>query len=244
MRFVCISDVHGQYDKMMSALQDANFNQSSDCLVSLGDLFDRGPQSKEILEYVMSLPNKILLWGNHDSRLKEIIDLEISNWADYFNGVEETFNSFLGYKEQLLSDGARALKQQPIYELLCKYFQECHYAAEFSDFIATHAWLPNALDWRTASKKAWEHSLWTNVEEKIREKDFTNDKNLIVGHWHAFRVAQLYRGVSDFSNIDFNVFIANEEKDIIFIDGCSNYTYGGKVNTFVFEDNFENITLY
>ena len=58
--------------------------------------------------------------------------------------------------------------------------------------------------------------MWTNVEEKIREKDFTNDKNLIVGHWHAFRVAQLYRGVADYSNIDFNVFIANEDKDIIF----------------------------
>lgn len=58
---------------MMEALNDAGFNKETDTLVSVGDPFDRGPSSKEVLEYLMSCPHRILIWGNHDARLYQLM---------------------------------------------------------------------------------------------------------------------------------------------------------------------------
>ena len=73
MKYFFMSDVHGEYSKMIAALNEAGFDKEKDVLVSLGDLFDRGSNSLEVLEYVMSCPNRILIWGNHDLRLKELM---------------------------------------------------------------------------------------------------------------------------------------------------------------------------
>ena len=57
MRYVIVSDIHGQYDKLIEALNKVNFDKEKDTLISNGDAFDRGNQNKQVLEFVMSLPN-------------------------------------------------------------------------------------------------------------------------------------------------------------------------------------------
>ena len=96
MRYFFISDVHGNYEKMVAALEANHFNKEKDTLVSVGDPFDRGSKSKEVLEYIMSCPNRILLWGNHDRRLYLLLNCSgySYNYYDYQNGVLETLISF------------------------------------------------------------------------------------------------------------------------------------------------------
>ena len=55
MKYFVVSDVHSFYTKMKEALGRAGFDETNPnhTLRSCGDLFDRGKESKETLEYVM-----------------------------------------------------------------------------------------------------------------------------------------------------------------------------------------------
>ena len=74
MKFFVFSDCHGYFNELKSALDEAGFdpNNESHWLVGCGDYFDRGRQPQEIVEYLMSIKNKTLVKGNHESLLQEI----------------------------------------------------------------------------------------------------------------------------------------------------------------------------
>ena len=81
------------------------------------------------------------------------------------------------------------------------------------------------------------------------------DKDMIVGHWHAWIIAYLF-GNSVVETDESGAIVKNPTIDcssyahsfgnnppvnIIFIDGYSNYEKGGCVNTFVYESDAEPI---
>ena len=215
MRYVFVSDIHGKFEKLLNALDKVNFNRDADTLVSLGDPFDRGAHNLEVLQFLMELPHKILIWGNHDLRLYDLVhDIDAENQYDYHNGVLETMQSFTGIKKvSSISMGLFYLRDfphlKPVGELLEKYFQECIYAAEWSDLIAVHGWIPHhqkkhvvpvdkmnyywdyrywfMSDWRDANVLSWWHATWADTEKLVKNELFP-DKKLIVGHWHAWRL--------------------------------------------------------
>ena len=275
MRYVFISDVHGQFDKMMIALDKANFNPETDTLVTLGDLFDRGDNSKEVLEYVMSLPNYIPIWGNHDYRLRQLI-LGFDQVQDYdkSNGITYTLKSFCNMdKIPSIYLGIQILKSdnsyRDTYNKLWDYFDKCGWAIEFPDLIGVHAWLPFHTaygttlkdnryylnkEWRTSKNNNWDEAVWANTKNMLMHYCYP-DKDMIVGHWHAWRIAYMFG--SSVVETDENgkivknpiincssyirAFGNNPTVNIIFIDGCSNYEKGGCVNAFVYESDAEPI---
>ena len=101
MRYVFVSDIHGNYDKLIDALEKAQFNILEDTLVNVGDSFDRGTQSLEVLDFLLELPQKILLWGNHDLYFFEALYFNRDfTENDVFNGVGATLSSFLGFPQK------------------------------------------------------------------------------------------------------------------------------------------------
>lgn len=54
-RILAVGDIHGMYQKLLSLMDQVQFNPAEDLLVFLGDYIDRGPQSLECLDYVMDL---------------------------------------------------------------------------------------------------------------------------------------------------------------------------------------------
>ena len=61
-----MSDIHGCYDELIKMLEIIDFS-SDDSLIIAGDSMDRGPRSFEVLEWMLNVPdNVILLKGNHD----------------------------------------------------------------------------------------------------------------------------------------------------------------------------------
>lgn len=267
MRYFCISDVHGCYDKMIEALEDAGFIKEQDTLISIGDLFDRGDKSKEVLEYVMSCPHRILCMGNHDLRLMQLIlDPFQYNECDHSNGVPATLLSLIGAKKCMdenigIWDGLRMLKDN---ELLKQYFHECIAAVEFSNLIITHGWLPvNKLswnryepylhflpeggqgDWHTARGFDWEEAVWAHTEKMIENKLYPQGKVMLIGHWHAWRLAEKFgehrqtdkHKKDQYINCDSFEYMYHGEKKFIAIDGCSNWPWGGKVNVYQFESD-------
>ena len=70
-----IADLHGRYDLlelgMRTIVHDTSFFHSGDSIVTLGDYVDRGPQSRQIIEYLMAMQRDlgsrlICLKGNHE----------------------------------------------------------------------------------------------------------------------------------------------------------------------------------
>lgn len=47
-----VGDVHGCFDRLRAAMCQANFNEATDRLFSVGDLVDRGPSSHEAVEWL------------------------------------------------------------------------------------------------------------------------------------------------------------------------------------------------
>ena len=98
--FVC-SDIHGFYDEWMSSLDKAGFVKNNDdhVLIILGDIFDRGSKPWEIYKYIISLPNErvILVKGNHEHLLLDLVKRKIPLDIDYHNGTYQTLVDLLGF---------------------------------------------------------------------------------------------------------------------------------------------------
>lgn len=236
MRYIFISDVHGMYYKMLNALDDVKFDKTKDTLVCLGDIFDRGPHSKEILEFIMDLPHKILVWGNHDRRLWKLIVKGYAPYSnDWHNGVQLTLDSFCGDINQAPCNGIKAMQDKIIqlktddrlkntYNLLLEYFDSCVWGVEFSDLIGVHAWVPNIIqeywfdfyqysdNWRDADDGQWELAIWHNPLEMLSKKEHMQiGKKLIVGHIWSWRPAQKYgMRIVKWKNNDYHIIAPDE----------------------------------
>ncbi len=75
-RTIAISDIHGCFLTLEKLLQTIAY-QPEDHLVILGDLIDRGPRSKEVLDLFLSIKAKgqslTLLRGNHEVMLLDAL---------------------------------------------------------------------------------------------------------------------------------------------------------------------------
>jgi len=93
-RFV-IGDVHGQYDGLMLLLDEIN-PQFDDQLFFLGDLIDRGPQSAEVVTWVMQSGHACLK-GNHEQMCLEAHNASEASmlWQGWIiNGGSRTLDSY------------------------------------------------------------------------------------------------------------------------------------------------------
>ncbi len=65
-RIICIGDVHGSLEELEELLKVCNYT-STDRLIFLGDLVDRGPDSLGVLNLVKALKAEVVC-GNHDEK--------------------------------------------------------------------------------------------------------------------------------------------------------------------------------
>ena len=255
MRYFFVSDIHGTYDKLIAALTAVGFDMQRDTLVSVGDAFDRGNQNKKVLEFLLSCPHRILLWGNHDRRLYEIALGQSIAEYDISNGTTKTVRELA---HDLVKDEDKgnlwackdALKNcKPLWQ----YFRECHFALEFPDLIATHAWLPTCADdnggvklyprWREVHTFAWDNAVWEQTAKIFKNDAVYPEKPLLVGHWWAWDIAEhcgvnrTARVLKKNAHIDCSTFVYQDK--LICIDGCSNYENGGCINVYVYESDVE-----
>jgi serine/threonine protein phosphatase 1 len=100
-RTVVVGDIHG-CSAALAALVRAIDPTAQDTLVFLGDYLDRGPHSREVVEYVMSLPSRtkakvVCLRGNHEDAWLRVCQL---GWDEFVlppgNGCFAAYRSFIG----------------------------------------------------------------------------------------------------------------------------------------------------
>ena len=95
MSTFAIGDIQGCYKEFRKLLSEINFNTKKDTLWLTGDLVNKGPQSLDVIKYVMDLNDKaITVLGNHDFYL-------IASYfkADSWPNNANLFNDILSHKD-------------------------------------------------------------------------------------------------------------------------------------------------
>ena len=71
MKYYVVSDIHGYYTYLEQALKNAGFfDEKEPCkLIVCGDLLDRGPEAKALVDFMIRLLEEdklVYILGNHE----------------------------------------------------------------------------------------------------------------------------------------------------------------------------------
>jgi serine/threonine protein phosphatase 1 len=67
MRTIVVGDIHGCYEELRQLIAKAEIRED-DCLISLGDIVDRGVDSVKVYDFLKNRPNTIVIMGNHERK--------------------------------------------------------------------------------------------------------------------------------------------------------------------------------
>jgi len=149
-----VGDIHGRLDLLESLLGlielDARASSYADrrTLVFLGDYVDRGPNSRGVVEgLITGLPQGFdthFLKGNHEAILLDFLDdaRRLDHWL--MNGGEETMRSYGVDTERLAQLGAppetwRMAFAEALPEAHLRFFRELQLSVSFGDYLFVHA---------------------------------------------------------------------------------------------------------
>ena len=192
-RLFVVSDIHGHYQQLKKALREAGFDpeNESHLFVSCGDLFDRGPENRKVYQFVRRLKHKILIRGNHDERLLELLDSGKVGMYDMSNGTLKTVEEFFGSSEVDEAGRLQLPKGGKMAGNLRRFIGSMTDYLETENYIFTHGFLPLEKDsnvyvirsdWRTADADAWHEARWLQWNLLYSTPARVPGKTIVCGH--------------------------------------------------------------
>lgn len=245
MKFFVCSDIHGFYTLWMDALNEAGYdvNNPDHCLIVCGDLMDRGDEAIECLKFVNSIPagRKVLIRGNHEDLLKDVIKRHHFLGHDFHNGTDKTFAQIYCDMHHRGADEGQILESDFVEEVsknkdLNEYLDSLINYFETKKYVFVHGWIPYpsraSSDWREGK---WDSAVWENGMELWNQGYKLKNKTICCGHYHAsWGHHWLHQTCSEFGeDAIFDPFI---DDGIIAVDACTAWSY--KVNVVVLEDDY------
>lgn len=245
--FIC-SDIHGFYSILRQELKKKRFSlkNPNHILVICGDLFDRGDEAIELLNFIYDLYKQnrlIFVKGNHETCFQKCLN-SLLNYEDIPNyhmhnktlntiaqlcGLDEYFLLLKFYTKNQLKNNANIKK---VLELIkhTVYYYEIN-----NKYLLVHGSIPrdNIKDISKVTKKDWEAAMWFNGIEDWHNGIRYKDKTIICGHFHTSFGHYNYHhiGNGEFSNACFDIF---KDKQIIALDACT--VHSKKINILVISE--------
>lgn len=126
-----IGDIHGHYDLLVALeeaiVADARARGVAPLIVVLGDVVDRGPDSRKVIEHLLTPPRgdveRVTLSGNHEATMAEFLRLPAYSHDWLLYGGVETLRS---YGIDAGSWSATRPKRQDIAEQLVRLVPQEH----------------------------------------------------------------------------------------------------------------------
>ena len=177
--FYIIGDIHGYYSRL-AALYDTLISviQKTDTIIFLGDYIDRGPQSYEVVDFLIQVARvdaftSVFLKGNHEDMLLKYLGGEDHGGAYMMNGGDATIRSYTR------RGGGFVLPESHL-----DFFNGLELYYEGDDFIAVHAGLnPEAVCLEAQEEF---DLLW--IREDFYRADRRWEKTVIFGHTPAMAI--------------------------------------------------------
>lgn len=190
-----VSDIHGHYTLLKAALDKAGFDKDNPghLLICCGDYFDRGDENMEVLKFFERLKHKVLLRGNHEDMLQNLLQTGKLQRHHYINGTISTLRNIFGkYSIDTENDNIDFSGKTSITKRLCEFIEETVDYYETEKYVFVHGWMPeNALTpeaRKKAGQEAWEKARWVRWNEQYVGLRPLEDKILVCGHvptWYA-----------------------------------------------------------
>lgn len=261
-KFFCFTDIHGYFDKFYKALLETGYDENNQdhWLIGCGDYFDRGRQPVKVLNFLNNRKRCILVKGNHETMLKEMIERGYPKDYDTSNGSTQTiidiFKSSPYYKDYRDADpyekfhmGCKRAKFTilPFIDKMINFF-------ETENYIFVHGWIPvdemyvigsndveyrynpNWRDFQFEKPSKWEEARWHNGMAMYQKGIIEPNKTICCGHWHCSYGHAQDKGNSSLEFGKEANFSPWCKKGIIAFDACT--AYSKKVNILVIEDEF------
>lgn len=182
-RILAVGDIHGMYDKLISLMDQVQFDPSEDLLVFLGDYIDRGPRSLDCLDYVMDLQQRypervVCLKGNHESMCSnyycfdglkcinpdEVTDVQAGFlWERQSNGGKDTMKQFATLADDELQKRLNWMRKLP----------KCH---RVGNYFFCHA---GVYPYYSVDEQSEKELLWIRQEFFFR---YDGKETIVVGH--------------------------------------------------------------
>lgn len=188
-----VSDLHGHYTLLKELLDQAGFDNNNEdhLFICCGDLFDRGSENIAVFDFVSGLKNKVLICGNHDERLAEIIKCKRFDVFDIRNGLLTTLEEFFG-PDSIGEYGDLILPENEKYsEALLDLISGMSNYYETKNHVFVHGWLPTQVgvnppclleDWRNANAVAWRSSRFLEWISLYKTPAMLPGKTIVCGH--------------------------------------------------------------
>jgi serine/threonine protein phosphatase 1 len=171
-RIFAFGDIHGCFNKLCTLIDMVDINSKQDIVIFIGDYIDRGKESYEVVEYLISLKslykNIIFLKGNHESLLLDY--LEGRNVKTFLeNGGRQTLESYMIRN----FDG----DDDPIPPNHMEFFSSLKLYHETEEFIFVHAGLKDnvALEDQVEADMLW-------IRKPFINSDFDFGRRVVFGH--------------------------------------------------------------
>lgn len=227
-RYFFVSDIHSYYSQLIAALEAVGFEPMNEkhVLVVLGDVFDRGRQSWRTYQFLKHLPNKILVRGNHEDLLIDMVKRGFVHQAcDIKNGTADTClqlateDVLTTYVMDNFRETATMFTDPRVIEVCQWINEEFVDFIEFSDLIGVHAGIPLHKD---------DYVGWPKVRWCDPYIDRDVGKWRITGHWFA---AHHWKrdGIPWMQDQTY----ISKSRRLIGIDSC--VMLSGRINVFVYE---------
>ena len=258
-----VSDIHGDYDALTNGLREAKYdeNNESHLLIVIGDLFDRGTQSKEVYEYLRRLTDEgkaIVTRGNHDLMFQDYLEGGDCLFNFSHNGFDKTLDSFLertrafesymlidlhmmdaGYEDiekcfsQFQNNSRKLILQE--YKGIKEWLNDLPDYYETENYIFTHGCIDTkAKDWHFPEKMHYDYEGWNAchwTDSDFFGKKIKNTNKTVVVGHWHTDVIRERYGLKYDGT---NKILVRDDGQIIMIDTCTPITH--KVNVLIIND--------
>lgn len=142
-QILIIGDIAGRFTELKQLIRKARSQFGDFSVVSVGDMVDRGPDSRKVVEYFRRTPNAFAIRGNHEDMM---IDYVTNNLQD------EPYTAKYGWGIWMSNGGAHTLLsyqnnkrteiQQVKHTKHLDYLQSLPLYIEHDSILITHAPIP------------------------------------------------------------------------------------------------------